>query len=115
MSSAFAKVEGIHFRRERYACLPVWAEQCYTENYHHFLPFRWCGFKVSCSLSWGQQVLVASFVIDVSGNDVVLERIFFFSLNLKGFIFKRGIDCTFLHLRIFSVVNIRIHCIPKRR
>lgn len=54
--------------------------------------------------------LVCSCVADVSGNDEFKKG--FFSFNLKGSIFKRGTDCTFLHLRIFLVMNTRIHYIP---
>lgn len=39
--------------------------------------------------------LSAPCVAVVSGKDVVQGGIFFFSLNLKGFLLERGTDCTF--------------------
>lgn len=41
-----------------------------------FPSFQWCDFKVSCSLSWKQQVLSATCVADMFGNDEL--SIFFF-------------------------------------
>lgn len=86
MSSGLCKGGRDPVQEGGHVCVPVWAEECSAENSHHFI--QWCGFKVSCSVSWKQQVLSAPCVADVSGNDEFRKGSFFL-LTLKVLFLKR--------------------------